>query len=109
MSRLAIESLSSELIDILKTMGSHLRMARVARNMTQKDLANRARTSVSTLRRLEANPAKVNIATLAQVLRILQLEGTLLAVAAPEKDEIGKALMLKKMPKRVRVEDPFGI
>lgn len=62
----------------LRALGERLAQLRLARNLTQAALAREAGTSASSIKRLEAG-ANASLDTLLRVLKVLGLEGHLLA------------------------------
>lgn len=78
-------------LDILKTMGAQIKMARLRRNLPVKIVSERARISRNTLWQIEKGNPSVAIGYYAAVLHALNnLDGDLLLVA--KDDELGKKL-----------------
>ena len=98
------QTLSSAARQALKRMGANVREARVRRNMTQAELADRACTSHVTLMRLEKGDPSVGLGVLVRVLDILGLTDDLVHIAHPDSDALGKTLSAAKTPKRVRTK-----
>lgn len=88
---------------VLEQMGSQIRMARLRRNITSTELAERARISRMTLNKIEAGDPSVSMGAYANVLHGLNfLDKDLLKVA--REDELGRTLQDLDMvtPKRAR-------
>lgn len=78
-------------LDILKTMGEQIKMARLRRNLPVKIVSERAGISRNTLWQIEKGNPSVAIGYYAAVLHALNnLDGDLLLVA--KDDEFGKKL-----------------
>lgn len=86
---------------LLKEFGKQMALARKRRKWTQKELGERACLSAATVKRLE-HGFPVALDSLVQVLIALDLEETLLQVAAPEADRVGMALEARSLGWRVR-------
>lgn len=83
-------------------LGRDIAIARKRRQLTQSRLAEAASVHVTTVRRLENGDPGVSLGTLAMVLLVLgegDLLGEILDVA---RDDIGLALSVSSLPKRVR-------
>ena len=65
-----------------KSLGRAVKSARLARNLPQDDLAERARVSRRTLQRIEAGEVAVALGAVLNVLEVLGLLGQLDAVEA---------------------------
>lgn len=79
-------------------LGNLVRQARLARSWTQRDLAERARISLATLKRLEGGAVEVSLGGWLSVfenLRLLSLFGTL-------RDSASAALLDTTKTQRVR-------
>lgn len=79
-------------------LGNLVRQARLARSWTQRDLAERARISLATLKRLEGGAVEVSLGgwlTVFESLGLLSLFGTL-------QDPASAALLDTTKTKRVR-------
>ena len=74
----------------LTALGERLRAARLRRNMTQAELAERVGVTMQTLAKLEAGVPTTSMATLVRVLSVLGLDGDLQLLAAS--DSVGREL-----------------
>lgn len=72
-------------------LGRGIRMARLARNMTQADFAERARLSIKTLQRIELGDPAVSFASWLSAMEIAALLPALRRAADPNADARGKA------------------
>jgi transcriptional regulator with XRE-family HTH domain len=70
--------------------------------MTQKRVAEGAGIDVSTVRRLEQGHPCVSLGSLAMVLLVLGEQGRMSQVLDARHDNLGVALSIKALPKRVR-------
>lgn len=89
-------------LDILKTMGEQIKMARLRRNLPVKKVSERAGISRNTLWQIEKGNPSVAIGYYAAVLHALNnLDGDLLFVA--KDDVLGKKLQDLEMSAKKRV------
>jgi len=88
----------------LRKLGSDIRDARRRRGLPAELVAERAFTSRSTLRRIEAGDNAVGIGIYAAVLQALGLLDRLGDLAEPGKDEIGLSMTSDALPKRIRLK-----
>lgn len=89
-------------LDILKTMGEQIKMARLRRNLPVKIVSERAGISRNTLWQIEKGNPSVAIGYYASVLHALNnLDGDLLLVA--KDDELGKKLQDLEISAKKRV------
>jgi transcriptional regulator with XRE-family HTH domain len=95
-----IPSLSAEAS--LKKLGADLAIARRHRRFSQQRLAEGAGVSVLTIRRLENGDGGVSIGTLAMALLVLGELDRLSGLIDIAGDDIGLALGLRDLPKRIR-------
>lgn len=86
MARKAL-TLSSSTEKILEKMGNRIRRARLRRNISTEDLAQKAAIGKSTLSLIEKGAATVSIGAYAAVLAVLELDEDFGLIAV---DEIGK-------------------
>lgn len=92
----------SKTLDILKTMGEQIKMARLRRNLPVKIVSERAGISRNTLWQIEKGNPSVAIGYYAAVLHALNnLDGDLLLVA--KDDEFGKKLQDLEISAKKRV------
>jgi len=94
--------------ELLEQVGLNIKTARIRRNITIKELANRIHVDERTISRLEKGDTSINFKNLVTVLMVLGLEDSVLDLADPNQDQVGKALELKKQPKRVRKMDQLS-
>ena len=90
----------------LKNLGEGLREARLVRRMSMADMCERAFISRSTLHKIERGDPSVALGYYASVLFILQLHQGLAKLADLSSDELGLALTLEQLPKRIRKPRP---
>lgn len=86
----------------LQKLGKDLSIARRRRGMTQQRLAAGAGLNVSTLRRLEQGHPSVSLGSLAMALLVLGERGRLAQLLDAGRDDLGIALSIETLPKRVR-------
>lgn len=89
----------------LKTLGQHIKEARIKRRLTLELVAERAGISFLTLRNVEKGSATVSMGIYAKVLFVLGLSDNIYELANPDKDEVGKILASEQLPKRVRYKN----
>lgn len=94
--------------ELLQHVGQNIRTARIRRNLTILELANRVHVDERTISRLEKGDPSINFKNLVTVLMVLGLEDSVFDIADPNADELGRALELKKYPKRVRKMDQLS-
>ena len=100
-STAAISTLDAQ----LATLGQRLRNARLRRNLTMAQVAERADMSRETLTRLECG-AGTSLAALLAVLRVLKLDADLDAIARD--DALGRKLQDLGLPQRARAPRQRG-
>ncbi|MBI9113342.1 helix-turn-helix domain-containing protein [Maridesulfovibrio ferrireducens] len=93
-------SLSPKTISTLKILGENIKTARLRRNVTLAEMAERTFMTRNRLRKVERGDPTVGLGALAQVLEYLELSDQLLLIAKPETDELGKALEQRNRKKR---------
>jgi len=84
----------------LDRLGRNIRTARLRRNMTQSDLAERMGSSRFTVADIEKGKATTGVALYLGALWALGLIDQVLGVADPDRDEEGKALERARSPRR---------
>lgn len=94
--------------DLLRKVGSNIKIARMRRNITIKELANRIHVDERTISRLEKGDPSVNFKNLVTVLITLDIADSVVNLANPDDDEVGKALEMQKSPQRVRNVDKLS-
>ena len=86
----------------LKRLGTNLRTARLRRNLTIEDVAEKIGTGVRAVADAEHGKASTGIAVYAAMLWALDLLGHMNDVARPEKDKEGQTLALSRERARAR-------
>jgi len=86
----------------LQLLGTNLRTARVRRNLTLDEVAEKIGTGKRTVADAERGKPSTGIAVYVAMLWALDLLDQLGAVAAPERDEQGQALALARERERAR-------
>ncbi len=82
--------LPQRLADMMRLVGEQIRLARLRRNLTAQQVAERATCSTLTLSRIEKGTPTVAIGIYLRVLYALQLETDILLLA--KDDEMGRRL-----------------
>ena len=93
-------NLPAQVTSQLETLGQRIRLARLRRNWTLVDLANKAAIDRNTLAALEKGKPGTAIGVCFTVLWALGLDHTLQQVAEPDADSHGKALEASRRPSR---------
>ena len=91
----------------LKRLGANLRTARLRRNLTIGDMAEKIGTGERAVAYAEKGKPSTGIAVYAAMLWALDLLDQVADVAAPERDEQGQALALSR--ERVRARPKTGL
>ena len=86
----------------LKRLGANLRTARLRRNLTIDDMAEKIGTGARAVADAEKGKPSTGIAVYAAMLWALDLLKQMVDVAAPEKDEEGQILALSRERARAR-------
>jgi transcriptional regulator with XRE-family HTH domain len=94
--------LPAEAQSAVRTLGSHVSLARRRRRLKQADMADQMRVSRQTLHRLEHGDPAVSLTVLAQALHVLGLTPRLELLAAPDQDAFGMKSELAHLPQRIR-------
>ena len=90
--------------DMLTQIGTNIKKARLRRNMTIHDLANRIHVDNRTISRMEKGDPSTSLKNVISVLVIFGLEHTLGSLANPEVDEVGLALENRNSSVRARLK-----
>jgi hypothetical protein len=83
----ALQQLPPATVAALEHLGADLAVARLRRKESLKTWAGRMGVSVPTLQRLEAGDPSVGIGIVATALWLIQRDGALRSLAAPEHDQ----------------------
>lgn len=86
----------------LQRLGAHLRTARLRRNLTLEDVAEKIGTGRRAVADAEKGKASTGVGVYAAMLWALDLLDQLDLVAAPERDEEGQTLALARERARAR-------
>jgi transcriptional regulator with XRE-family HTH domain len=89
-------------VQSLKRLGGNLRIARLRRNLTIREVAQRIGTGPRAVEDAEKGKPSTSIATYAALLWVFDLLGQLNAVADPGRDEEGQTLALSRERQRAR-------
>ena len=84
----------------MRTVGGQIRLARLRRNLSVAQVAERATCSPMTIARVEKGTPTVSIGIYLRVLYALQLDDDILLLA--QKDEMGRALQDLSLKHRER-------
>ena len=87
----------------MRDLGEGIRLARVRRRIRQRDLAERAGVSPSTLRAMEAGEPGVSMGTFAMALLALGVLSRLDGLADAGQDDIALFMDIDALPQRVRL------
>ena len=93
---------SSKVSRDLKTLGHNLSIARLRRRMTQAKLAEIAKMSAMTLRRLEKGDPGVSLGNLCMVMLVLSPGSSISSVLQPSGDIEALEREIVQLPKRAR-------
>jgi transcriptional regulator with XRE-family HTH domain len=87
---------------VLTRLGANLRTARLRRNLTIKDMAQKIGTGERAVVDAEKGKPSTGVVVYAALMWALDLLGQMSDLAAPEKDEEGQALALSRERLRAR-------
>lgn len=82
----------------LVTVGEQIRRARLRRNLTVKEVAERAGTTAVTVLNVEKGLSSVSVGKVVSVLEVLGMEKDILQIAASDPE--GRELQDENLPKR---------
>ena len=85
-----------------RALGARIRLARIRRRVSRRELAKRAGVHQKTAAAVEAGNLLTGIGAYLAVLWALGLERDLAKLVDPDHDEVGKQLELARTPKRAR-------
>jgi DNA-binding XRE family transcriptional regulator len=102
MTQTSSSTLPREILKRLKTLGEHVKVARLRRGMGTQEFAQECGIGRRSLYRIENGDAGVALGTFLTVLWKLGLLDTVQGVANPDDDEHGKILEAARRPERVR-------
>ena len=86
--------------DALVVFGENVRLARIARNVSQAQLANRAGVSASLIKRLEGGRPGISLDRLVAVLWAMDMLEPLLSAISPANDPCTSRLLIAQLPRR---------
>lgn len=86
--------------ELLNTAGKQIRKARLRRNLTVNEVAERAGTTAVTVLNIEKGLPSVSVGKVLSVLEVLGLEQGIVLIAAD--DPQGRELQDERLPKRAR-------
>ena len=87
-----------------RDLGRRLRLARVRRRLSQRELASRAGISYVTMRAIEAGSLLTGLGAYLAAIWALGLERELAKLLDPDTDAEGKQLELSRTPRRARAQ-----
>jgi len=94
--------------ELLQRVGENIKIARVRRRITIKELANRVHVDERTISRMESGDPSINFKNLVTVLIVLNIADSITNLAHPDDDEVGKAMEMQRYPKCVRSNDKLS-
>ncbi|WP_208247539.1 helix-turn-helix transcriptional regulator (plasmid) [Rhizobium sp. T1470] len=92
----------------LTTLGANLRTARIRRNMTLQEVADKIGADRHVVSAAEKGKASTSIAVYAAMLWVFGLVDQLFHVGDPETDQEGKSLESARSPKRARQDSALN-
>jgi transcriptional regulator with XRE-family HTH domain len=100
-SRIAHRATPQSILDSIKRVGENVRAARLRRQWTEEELAQKAGISRLTLRSLERGSPGVGLSALVSTLWAMGLNGSLGRLASREEDTEGATLVESRLGSRV--------
>lgn len=97
--------LSDAALGALSALGARLKEARLRRNWTQEQTAEKTGLSESSIKKVEAGSPRIMMAAYLSVLDVLGQPVAFDAVLAPGDDTLGEALARSALRQRARPED----
>lgn len=99
-------------LDVCRSLGERIAVARKRRRLTQKDVARRAGLSTFTVIRIEKGIPSTELGSIVRALWALGLERTVDLVADTTSDDVGQSLERSRLPRRVnqrkgKLDDDF--
>lgn len=91
-------------VQAARELGRRLRLARVRRRLSQRELASRAGISYVTMRAIEAGNLLTGLGAYLAAVWALGLEHELVKLLDPDSDIEGKQLELSRTPRRARAK-----
>jgi transcriptional regulator with XRE-family HTH domain len=95
-------SAPAAVVDAARTTGARVRLARVRRRLTLRQLAAKAGVAYDTARAVEAGNLMTGLGAYLALIWALGLERELTTFLDPDRDQIGKQLELTRVPQRAR-------
>jgi transcriptional regulator with XRE-family HTH domain len=93
-------SAPAAVVDAARTTGARLRLARVRRRLTLRQLAAKAGVAYDTARAVETGNLMTGLGAYFAVIWALGLERELAMFLDPDRDLVGKQLELTRVPRR---------
>jgi transcriptional regulator with XRE-family HTH domain len=87
-----------------RTLGARIRLARIRRRLSLRELAQRAGVNHKTAAAVEAGGLLTGMGAYLALIWALGLERDLTKLVDPDHDEEGKQLELARTPKRARIK-----
>lgn len=91
-----------DVVDVLDGLGEKISIARRSRQWTQAILAAKAEIGLSTMIEIEKGSPSVQMGHWLKVLWALDQLDILEMAAKPEDDSLTQALLIKRLPRRIR-------
>jgi len=92
---------SDKVLRLLAVIGNNLKTARIRREITLQEAAEKIGTSKSSVMRMEKGDPSVKIGVFISAAEVYQALDTV-SILEPENDIIGLSLERQKLPKRIR-------